>query len=210
MSLAAGLPGWNWQKGLSGAIITAAACYESKAAPCVINCKDCHSSTLTGMLYDSLWRLFHSLFKPRTEANLTKLSLPHTVLTAEQSHTHDSPLKRTESSCCQSKHLSLFAWAYLPHFHRRTHGSTWRKSKGSSKPEQRPKEGKNVWGLAWKGLGILEYFSSSTFEKLRVRDRQSLPPERVCMLSSVKDGHLKVFEVLAQGQMTSWGSILWL
>lgn len=65
------------------------------------------------------------------------------------------------------------------------------------------KREKNVWGLAWKGLGILEYFSSSTFEKLCVRDRQSLPPERVCMLSSVKDGHLKVFEVLAQGQMTS-------
>ena len=43
-----------------------------------------------------------------------------------------------------------------------------------------------------EGLGILECFSRSTSEKLHIRDRQgSLPPERLHMLSSVKEGHLE-------------------
>lgn len=114
-------------------------------------------------LFDSFWRLFLSLYRLRTEANLIGLSLPWTYL---RTKLHIQCPKRTESGCGQSKHPALFARANLLHFHHMIHGSPGRQSKDTPKPECGPVQGKACGQQPGKGLDILDCSSSSTSEKL--------------------------------------------
>lgn len=60
----------------------------STTSSCETNCKDCHPSTLTDVLFAPLRRYSHSLFQVkhrRQSITTTKLSLPHSYLRARLS-----------------------------------------------------------------------------------------------------------------------------
>lgn len=79
VTLSARLPWWrHWQKELSGAVIIATACYDSKAAPphhVKLTARTaCHSSTLTCVLFGSLWRLSQPLVQSKNRNQLDRQS----------------------------------------------------------------------------------------------------------------------------------------
>lgn len=101
----------------SGAIIAATACYGSKAAPpprVRLTVRTAFVNTDTRAIWFP-FKTFPFVVQAKNRSQLHRQSSHCHIPTKEQSHTHDTLSKRTESSHCQNKHLALFAWAFSPY-----------------------------------------------------------------------------------------------
>ena len=225
-------------KELSGALITATTCYEPKAA------SPHHVLLVARIAIHHHWHArylipFEDFSAPRSSREQTPTWQSyhrHIQWSLQNKAIHMMPRLKGQKVAVVKVNIWHYLLEQISHIF--TIWSTEvlegraRALQSQSVGQQRKKHVE--WRLAMEGLGILECFSRSTSEKLHIRDRQgSLPPERLHMLSSVKEGHLeflkcwlrvkrhpyavicergalRVFEMLAQGQKTSRGNSLWM